>query len=1575
MSIVDKFLQSDKFKALSPDEQQVKLNEVVLNRIATLPKFADMEEASRITKIEEIRQELHSRVGEGLYGSVEGFEEAAVLSSRKKAEQGVAKAQPITAPKSPELIKQQEGDGLEIPWVDPVTAAAGGFGGSLGLQGAKLGYKALATSAHALTRALASAGTAAVMDYPVGIATETVAKDHPELAFPVNIALGLASGAFIESRAEKAIMRALAKSGALPAEAGKLIRPMTSDPSIRPLNPKETAAVEHLIAEPNLAPELKAAVLEKVDPVNLPQSYFNNKLLKEVTPKWQIPEHTQITIKGEYADPVLHAKPIIQDNEDFFRSWDKSDKQITGFRSDSGGLGPQAGTEGYGSYIAKDSELASFFGESKKVSFEKPNNPLIVNEEPLYFLHALEEPWSPIKKGDSLWTKLHKEAVIKSGEPFDTTNIEKVQQSFTELLIEKGYDSVKVKSDGQEWVVILDKKSVSSIEPTSVKKINTVAEAAEKELPANIWQRETYSSRTKAIEAKKVFRAEDGVPKLKAVKAEDGKGWKLVEQEAKVKAKVKAAKVSVESVKLDDEPVAKVKLDAPVEPFSAPHKEIIQGRYTKKLNALHDVYAEASSAFNRPDNPLGPLEKFDQFLEDIRFGMDDLMERKLIDQEEADKLLDGLTPNFLKGFMGSPTKEMMHKALSGLEISGLNHLEKATKNLSGQAGFIDVGLMREMGLQGVSAMTGFGFDEDGDVNWSMDNWVRHGGPIISGLAIGRHAYRNVKAAGGIRAVGSRVSERIWKALDQVPAAKYLAESFHPTERTAKATWALKQEFKRSKNMIRHQIDDMAAGLVKNFNPEERALISDVIEKEGNWQNASDRIRAKAEEVIAWNKNINTMLKEAGISSETIDKLGEKYLHRYYAVKASSRPYVAMKAKMKSIGGNYLKARGQVRKIAEDGLRSMGIDPTTIKQGDEFLSFTGGGLNKRTYVKANNQSHINRLITSGSNLEPYKWELDDVTGGVHKFRRDFTKAEREAMGEVRDVAVRMAVLAREVSHDLALGHMFKNIKANDNWTIQTDGKTTKEVKELAKKLGWQFVPEVETSAGVKKFGALGNNFVHPDVAKVLKSLSSDRIAFSSPELTHFVQGLDTINRAILAPWKIGKTALSPATHGVNIITNLHLSLMAGYNPVKLMVDGGRELASKGQYFTEAIQAGLLDSSIMKAEWDLDSFVKLANQIDVSKVGDHSTTGKAMSAFGKLMSPLSGAVKGAMRSYENEDKIFKLGVFIAERNKGMSAAEALNTANKWFLDYTDVPRGINLLRRTGAVPFISWGYKVIPAILNTAIDHPERLIGLVMGYKLLGDYHYEKEYHGRAEAQRNYESALMEGTRDENKTFYGAGPSAMVRLGNNEKGQAKFWDASRYLPGGDLMTDMFKGFPFGFHPLIATVTALTMNQNPSFKTKIKPYDKPETPEQEDANTKGLVTFMVQQWLPNLPVVPGSFSFDKVGNALVAEGVISKDQGERFGWTGKDYLGNEPSLRDAMLSQVGVKIKTLDQEGTHALREGQRVKAIKDGVGGLIKETLSETSTEEDKTNARSNLDNVITSRTEKMDRLDRLKKLTK
>lgn len=112
-----------------------------------------------------------------------------------------------------ERALREEQKPLEIPWVDPVSAFAGGFTGA-GLVGLRAGAGILTT----LGKATLSGTLGAAMDFPIGTATDLVAKNHPYLALPFAVLVGMTSGMTLEKYANAKVISAFSRARKIPIE-------------------------------------------------------------------------------------------------------------------------------------------------------------------------------------------------------------------------------------------------------------------------------------------------------------------------------------------------------------------------------------------------------------------------------------------------------------------------------------------------------------------------------------------------------------------------------------------------------------------------------------------------------------------------------------------------------------------------------------------------------------------------------------------------------------------------------------------------------------------------------------------------------------------------------------------------------------------------------------------------------------------------------------------------------------------------------------------------------------------------------------------------------------------------------------------------------------------------------------------------------------------------------------------------------------------------------------------------------------------------------------------------------------
>lgn len=916
--------------------------------------------------------------------------------------------------------------------------------------------------------------------------------------------------------------------------------------------------------------------------------------------------------------------------------------------------------------------------------------------------------------------------------------------------------------------------------------------------------------------------------------------------------------------------------------------------------------------------------------------------------------------------------------LTGVENPALHRAWKeATLN---EAGYVTPDFLRTVAIHSVPVF--YGLDvKDGELTFNTNKWVK-GAAVWYGLGLGGKFYRKIGTPGKLRQVSGKFSDKFWGSLRDFPkevpfrdltmgqalrrVGGQVLNSLRPTEGIDPDVWALGKQFRAEHRQLRFKFEEFAAHLKKNYSLEERNMISDFIEEEGEWRNVPKVLQDQAAQVQNMLSEVRGHLVDSGVSEEIVNRYGDKWLHRVYLPQLmKGKTYLRAGKQLKSIQGHYLMRRGKKLGIAAPA-RKFGMPVDQLTKEDTVYSFLDKAARKR-WAHSSQTDRIKELKArygeptkwTVTNFNPRKGELNVVT--------PWSKAEREAMGEARDVALRLAAFFRESSHDIALGHMFKTVASRAGYTIEAPkGMAQAEAVKWAAEQGYKWVPKTYTTRGMLKYGAIGGKFVKEDVFKVMDSLAGNRYTSEVRE------SVNEFHKIGLRTWKVAKTAYNPATHALNTITNLHLCAMDGRNPITTVYNGINLLARKGSMYREAIEAGLLDSGIMRAEWDLDNFVREIQTVDPVNVTQY---GKVASALAKAWKGTKTVAGAPIKVYEWEDEVFKLGVFAAERKAGSSPAEALEAANKLFFDYSDVPSGVAFLRDSGILPFVTYTYKVMPMIAKTFVDHPERMLGLLVAYKAASDWTYENEFGKKAQQQKELEEAAR--PEWQQKRFFGVGPSTQIRLPTDkETGEARFLDVGRYIPGADLFQDTVNSFPFGTHPIVSLLYGFVSNKHPAFDRPILPHEDPKTKVEHERNLDASISFIANTLLPNVPGIPYTYATERVGNALVATGTINENSGylweiaQERGWTGVNYFGHEVDLAEELATVGGVRMSRTDVPQALDLKQKQAMGRIRKAKTALRGELRSHKTTPARQEEAAKNFEQTVMGVDEELLELSRL-----
>ncbi len=697
----------------------------------------------------------------------------------------------------------------------------------------------------------------------------------------------------------------------------------------------------------------------------------------------------------------------------------------------------------------------------------------------------------------------------------------------------------------------------------------------------------------------------------------------------------------------------------------------------------------------------------------------------------------------------------------------------------------------------------------------------------------------------------------------------LAEDMPPEAQ--KAWRAYKQDVGNLKKTVSEIADE-----AKNLSPEERAMVSDLVEREMKaGVTPPEAVVRMATLMTSIMRKQSQQLVETGmLSKDAADRWEGRYLPRFYQKHLLTNPFNTMlrKAYLSGIKGTHLKGRGLFETIRIEDV------PAYEKMGWEVRDPEHG---KKPSLKG---------LPEGSKVRVW---------------RDFTPAERQKMGEVRDAMYRFARGYTDTQIDIAKGKLFDHIAR----TVARDDNP-----------GGSYVLVPDTSVpgtGVKKFGNLAGKYVPGDVLSALKTKA----------------GPDSdITRAYLKAlslWKEGRTSLNPVTHVNNVVSNLVMSDLAGVNLVdprswKLYADTFNDYRKEGTWFKEAQKAGMFGG-----EWygnEVAQWLPLPSELKDS--GPRSIPGKfAM----KAVDAIGSVRRGMGKMYQAEDQFFKLLLYKQARERGLEPNDAVTWANKFVFDYSTAAPGVTKLKNT-LFPFANYSSKAVPALTFAATHYPWRIakwIGLLSAFNL---YAFNKLYgDDDDEEMAESEAAMMPDYLKGRSSFFGVPKAIRLPYDDESTGDGMYVDISRFVPLGDLFDaeNQSGGVPLPApltpnNPIITTAIAMLANKD-SFTGKDIVRDSDTGGEAAQKR----IGWLYRQMAPNNPLVPGSYNFNRIGQA------VSAMAGEPIGpYTGLDYNGNTISPGRALAQTFGIKLRSVDFEKEMHFQELDLKREISDLKGQKTK-----------------------------------------
>jgi len=696
-----------------------------------------------------------------------------------------------------------------------------------------------------------------------------------------------------------------------------------------------------------------------------------------------------------------------------------------------------------------------------------------------------------------------------------------------------------------------------------------------------------------------------------------------------------------------------------------------------------------------------------------------------------------------------------------------------------------------------------------------------------------------------------------------------------------------REMKNEVDRARNAAAKVAGEMIK-MTPADREMVSDIIEGELKAGVVpTKKVLAIAQTISAlMGKQTDELIAVGMLSQEAADKWRDKYLPRFYESKLRDN----LKNSWDKAISRMMKPAGALTGIGGKSLRRRGM--TEVIDAQDLKSYEAQG-----------------------------WVLDDprFRPGIDRtvqVHRDFSRPEREKMGEIRDSMFRFVMGYMRSQKDLALGRLYEHL-----------ADTMASRNEIE---GYVKVPDTQIDGtDVQTYGKLAGLYVPEEVLSHLSKFG---------ESEH--EAILNLYRKGLGMWKEGKTALNPVAHMNNVVSNLTMAHFAGvsYWDTHKYFGTALDFFKGAPMLLEAKDAGLFSGTVSQEEL----MNMLPKEMQVLAQMTQSTGAKAVEQAWNLVSLYLRRPLGA--AYDGEDLFFRYLIYRDARMKGLHPNDAIDYAQRYIFTYDDLPKGARVVRDT-ALPFFSYTYKVVPVLAHTALNYPWRFAApatAVLAIQTLtyavaaggddGDdweesirkYVSSAEFREKTRAKEKAESANLPPWM---KGYSAFGAKKTIRLGTDDLTNLPvFLDIARMFPGGDMLdvTSNTGGVPWlqnltPSNPLLNTLAAMMWNKDPYFGKEI--VDKNDT-HAESAEKRG--TWLWSQFAPAISI--NNYIFNRSMNA------VAQATGKPVTWwpgdytgVGKDGLPIQPGY--AALQNIGIKARPMDLDMAAKIEAAQKKAMIRD------------------------------------------------
>lgn len=885
----------------------------------------------------------------------------------------------------------------------------------------------------------------------------------------------------------------------------------------------------------------------------------------------------------------------------------------------------------------------------------------------------------------------------------------------------------------------------------------------------------------------------------------------------------------------------------------------------------------------------------------------------------------------------------------------------------------------------------------GKVRFSLNRFLSNPGHVLmfpyvpTLLAKGSKKGASLLGKNKVGAKGLEQAQKAYKVLDKL---------FGPNSGTKPHVQDILSGGKNYGAWQKQQFSDLAESFLHSFTPKERDYIGKIASGDMTLEQLPKEVTKKSDIALAvkqtrelYDKMLNT-LEDLGAASEDFIGGQGSFINRFFASKGTKfRKAVYTDADVQPIKLSILKNDSLTMTIKNNAFKKTlaGLQKDAVEEGVQLQE--GTKLNYYKDIFGNGywavaDTDIDKMYRQMySDYEPgVNWDkagggytISEVGKRTLKVDAPLSPDQRLFKDEISDISVRLAAMGEALEQNMKRAYIYSRLdipeysidlgELDDMRFMREDGMPDfGAAKRYVEEHGYIKVPDdVDKATGVKKYGALAGKYIDPAVWDAVKASNPGVIEKKLRADDGALSEVLKAHRTALRGFKAFKTAYVPTTHMNNIVSNLAMGFLTGHNVVKEIAHGSRlmklrnwdiqakKAAIKGdlklqeeltakmkadpyfQAYQEIRAVRMSDSSQWAAEIKSDTLV---NDLLASRKAEppKSPTQKFLQDFKTIVGSAAKNVhESVTKMYEGEDLLFKMGAFYVARQEGLTTSNALRRAYEAYFDYGQVAPGVRFLRDTGIVPFVTYTYKAIPALMNAAKKHPERLAlmaAVIEGIHLsniAGAYGGENIIEKRDALERatpDWQSDKALGGLIRTNVFTGM---KRVKGKGGEKEVASFLDMSRWFPGSDLYDVSGKnpteaefsllgagellGTLLCQSPVINLAVEAMTGQNPNMGI---PLDSggdlkadPVIKRTQNAYIKDLFNTAV----PNLPFIPATHSYDSLVKGLVSNGVISPETADYLPFnkagTGLENSGIAKPLSSVVGSMVGVKTRFIQPE----------------------------------------------------------------